>query len=278
MFTLISNSAKTNLLYINDHPNSRIRFTRYAVGILNQSLVIDRQQQLANTMRDPNAIFIADSFVNSFTEKYTENADEITCSLMDDTKFALKLYVPADNPYFKFNAVVVYAKRDTGPEFPFLLSYSLDTNPKLSTTINRFGMRYFYMVQLELRARDERLDLTNLDRETPDFLQIQEADLPNAFNMKQDQVIIDKHQMMPPQYKVFAVESQGQHWGIPAQPWAEDMFSSKLELDGELVTFNGEPIIVGTNPQEGNFFPLNQIEPPLPWGSPATYMILLMGF
>ena len=277
MFTLISNSAKSSIIYINDHVNSRIQFTRYEVGLLASSLVIDRRNQLANTMRDPNAIFIADSFINSFSSKYSGAASDMTCSLMDETKFALKLAVPADDPYFKFNAVVVYAKRDNGPEFPFLLSYSMDINPKLSTTYNRFGMRYFYMVQMELRLRDQRLDLSNLEHEVPDFLQIQEAQLPKASEMKQDQAIVSNHQMVPNGYKVFAVESLGQTWGVLAQPWTYDGYEEKLVVDGEQVTLDNEEIIIATRPDKGYTVIVNGIEPPLPWGSPATYMFLMMG-
>ena len=276
MFTLITETAKAKLLYINTHTSSRLKLTRYQIGVLSDAYVLDKCGQWADSMIDPNSIVIDDDMITAFTPRFTGTNTDIVYSSLDRTKSVFKMSVPPDYTYFKLNAVVLFARLDNEAEFPFLVSYNLYQNAKFSTIQNRFGLRYFHMLQLDLAHRDVRFDFTNLQYEAADFEQFHEPTLPRAPNVKQDQVIISDHQLVPENYKVFAVDSEGQHWGVLAQPWEYQT----LTLNGDPLTLDGEPLGFGDtsgDPLVSYISPLNPIEPPLPAGSPASYILILLG-
>lgn len=137
-------------------------------------------------------------------------------------------------------------------EFPFIVSYALELNPKFSTTINKYGTRYFFMLHLNLTDRANRYDFSNLQLEAPEFAIFKHNYFtPNAYKVKQDQAVIENHVNIPDTHGVFAVESQGYYFGLVSQRWNFDEIYQQLQLDEDNLQLDGEDLYVGIKPNHG---------------------------
>lgn len=233
MFTLLTDDGKTILENL---AGNKIKFVKYAVGKYFGNL-----PDLRNVEVQTEQIFPV-SNLPLFNSYYVGNNVGIRYEFMDDENTVLKCFVPPQFAYFKFNMHVLYVEF-SGVEYPFLISYALEENPKFSTTMNRYGTRYFMMFQLKLSNRQTRFDFSNLLTESPEFLYYEHNYLvPNANKIQHDQIIIEKHVNTPENYPVMVIESEQQHYGILSQPWSlEDNYQAitlddnNIEIDGQIL-------------------------------------------
>lgn len=238
MFTLLTDIGKTKLENLG---GNKLTFTKYSVGLFTDTLT-----DLHGI--PPGSTFSSAALTSSYTEHFVGSSTGIDYQLPNNENTILRCFVPPNYTYFKLNMNVLYATLN-GEEFPLLVSYALETNPKFSSIQNKYGIRYFFMLQLHLVNRENRFDFSNLHVEKPEFSYYEyNYTTPNAVKDQHDQLIINKHVNTPEDYAIFAVESEGQHYGILAQPWNLDEQVQEIQLGEEGdIEIDGKTLIFSIN-------------------------------
>lgn len=237
MFTLLTDIGKQKLADL--QPTDKVELISFQVGKYSGAL-----EDLHDVDVDNNKVFAVSNLPN-FNSGHDGPEADIFYRFLDDTNTILKIFVPQHIVYFKINMIVLHARIGV-EDFPLLVSYSLEDNPKFSTVTNVYGTRYFYMLQLDIADRVTRFDFTNLQTETPTFAFFDHNyDAPQAYRIKNDQVIVENHVNVPEGYGALAIDSEGQHFGVVLMPWsiydileALQINDENLELDGEYLFLN----------------------------------------
>jgi hypothetical protein len=267
MFTQITEIGFSNLQMLVS--GSKIKLTRYEMGLLTDPPDLSDTEYTAGvydlvfkgTQLDylgddltirltgmTNNVVMPDSIKTRFTATYNSvDVQQLTQTAIDDTQTILKMFVPQDVTYFKVNAVMLYATVDGLNEFPFLISYSLTVNPKFSTETNKYGTRYFYMLQLNLEDRDTRFDFSAIALETPDFPVIADHyDLDPPYRNTWQQAIVNQHINIETPNRVLIVNSEEQFFGIMMREFVPPTISNVL-LQGNQVTLEGDDLVIKAN-------------------------------
>ena len=116
------------------------------------------------------------------------------------------------------------------------------------------------MHQLNLSDRDTRFDFSNLNTESVEFVHYEHNySTPDANKELHDQIIIDNHVNTPDSHKVFAIESESQHFGVLLQPWSLEDNYQALQVDGEDVQIDGQTVYLPVNSHASSVV-LNNVE------------------
>ena len=210
MFVQLTDVAKVNLANLQ---GNKIQISRFSAGNFKSSL-----DDLTDIAYDVSKTFPITK-LSGYSESFTTPPEAMMYRVETNTKCSIKVQIPEQSPYFKVNMIVFYASTPTIAEHPFMVCYSLKENPKFSTTINRFGTNYHFILQLDITDRDFFYDFTNMDSEVPNFEEIDFVyDLRKAESLVLDQFILKNHVNLEAGSRVFTINSEEEYFGVILDP------------------------------------------------------------
>lgn len=216
--------------------NSKVMFTKFQMGDLVATL--PNLDTIANF--DFSTFNTQEFLSENLNLKYEGDEDQIKYNVVALDRVVLKCYAPPEiADTFKFDCVMLYAELD-GEEFIFSWHYYQVLNPKFNIEQTEGGMRYYFLLTLDLANIAESFDFSNLVQEEVTFLDAEDwFGLPPAHKELKDQAILHKHFNTPNSTPHLVINTQEQWYGTPMSTVILDGIDRDLLL-----------------PMVGNFFPI----------------------